>query len=139
VAHRPAELVDVPEQGVAVGQPAARGDVVLQLREQPVGRTAAADLVQHVADVEEIDAHPRQCRVWHLHQPGRGQRAQDHAVAESAAGLLEVGFEQERQLAEPVRPLPAGLLQLGQPPTRRPAPRREQCRTQPDCQRRVTG
>ena len=139
IGRRPPELVDVPKKRVAAGQSAAMCHVRLQLGQQPVGWAAAGDLVEHVAYVEQVAVDAGQLGVRDLDQPGRGQRLEDDGVAETSAGLLEVGFEEERQLPEPLGPVAAVGFELGQPPWRRTSPRGEQGRPEFDRQRGVTG
>ncbi len=55
-------------------------------------------------------------------EPGRGDRTQRGGVPEPAAGLLQVGFEQEAELPGPLGPLAAQGVQFREPFGRLVAP-----------------
>ena len=105
----------------ASSRPEDPGHLVLLLEDEPVGGPAG-DLVQRVPRVHDrlvrgADPGPG---------PGGHPRGRDGLdgvhVAEAAAGLLEVGLEQESQLAAALGPFHVQRLQLGQPGARpRPA------------------
>ncbi len=97
------------------------------LREGQVLRAAAAAQLadEPSADVEEAYAFLLDVRDElrrRVGQLGRGDRAQDLALAQPAVGLLEVGLEEERQLTDLPDPAAAQVAQLGQQPGRRLPP-----------------
>ncbi|GAA3217279.1 hypothetical protein GCM10020256_20170 [Streptomyces thermocoprophilus] len=91
-------LVDLAEQGVGVEQAECAGDLVLFLEGEPVGGAAGGE-VEGVADVEEAAAGVVEAFAGCVGEPGCGDGAQGGGVAEAAAGLLEVGFEEVLQFA----------------------------------------
>ncbi len=106
-------LVDLAEQRVGVGEAAGGGDLVLFLEGEPVGG-AAGGQVEGVAGVEQEGAGRLEALAGGVGEPGGGDGPQGGGVAEAAAGLLEVGFQQEAQLALPPGAFLAQFAQLGQ-------------------------
>ena len=124
VADGPAGLGKRAQHRVGVEQAERARHLVLLLQHQPVG-AAAAHLVQGVPDVHDQfvgRAYPGARRGRH---PGGGDRLDGVHVPQAAPRFLQVGFEQEGELAEPLRALRPHRRELGQADTRRrPASRR---------------
>ena len=104
----------VAHERVRVQQPEHPGHLVLLLQDEPVGG-AAGDLVQRVPRVHDRlvrgpDPGPGTGR----HPRGRDGLDGVH-VPQPAPGLLEVGLEQESQLAAALGSFHVQRLQLGQP------------------------
>ena len=86
----------------ASSRPSVAGDRVLLLEHEPVG-AARGDQVQRVPDVEQQLVGLADPRARGRGDPGGGDGPHRLHVAQPAAGLLEVGFEQEGQLAARAR------------------------------------
>ncbi len=114
-------LVHLAQQRVRVEESELGRDLVLFLEGEPVGGPAG-DQVQGVAGVQEPPPGLGEALARGVGQPGRGDRPQCGGVAEAAAGLLEVGFEQEAQFPGPLGPLEAQGVQLREPFGRLVAP-----------------
>ncbi len=104
---------DLAQQRVLVGQPQCGGHRPLLLPDQHVDPAAGA-AAQLVPDVEQE-------RVGLLHlggglvgELGGGRGAQHLPLAEAAVGLLEVGLEEEGELADLAGPSAPEVPQLGQ-------------------------
>ncbi len=108
-------LVHLAQQDVGVEQAEAFGDLVLLLQGETVGGSPGGE-VEGVADVEEGAAGGVEALARGVGQPGGGDGAQRGGVAETAVGLLEVGFEEEAQFAGAVGALGAQVAQFGQAP-----------------------
>ncbi len=113
VRDRARGLVHLAQQGVGVEQPERLGHLVLFLEGEAVGGAAGGE-VEGVAGVEEGAAGPVEPFARGVRDPGGGDGAQGGGVAETAAGLLEVGFQEELQLARPLGPLLAQLVEGGE-------------------------
>ena len=83
--------------------------------DQPVGgpRRVAVQLAAHVEQRNPAALQHLACGASTSHEAAQA-RMRLH-VAQAAAALLEVGLEQEGELAEPLGPLAADLGQLRQP------------------------
>ncbi len=114
VRDRARGFVDLAQQGVGVEQAERSGDLVLFLEGEAVGGASGGE-VEGVADVEEGAARPVEPFAGGVGDPGGGDGAQGGGVAEAAAGLLEVGFQEERELARPFRAFPAERDEGGEP------------------------
>ncbi len=108
-------LIHLPQQGVRVEQPELGGDLVLFLEREPVGRAPGGE-VQGVAYVEQPAPGVVEALARGVGQPGCGDGAQDGGVAQTAAGFLQVGFQEVLQLALALGALGGQLLEFGQPP-----------------------
>lgn len=106
-------LVDLAQQDVGVEQAEGLGDLVLFLEGEPVGGAPGGE-VEGVAGVEEGAAGLGESFAGRVGDPGGGDRAQGGGVAEAAAGLLEVGFQEELELAHPFRAFLAELVEGGE-------------------------
>ncbi len=106
-------LVHLPQQGVGVEQAEFGGDLVLFLEGEAVGG-APGRQVQGVAYVEEGAAGLGEALAGRVGEPGGGDGPQRGGVAESAAGLLQVGFEEVAEFAVARGAFLAQLAQLGQ-------------------------
>ncbi|GAA3043074.1 hypothetical protein GCM10020000_22750 [Streptomyces olivoverticillatus] len=106
-------LVDAVQQGVGVGQAEGGGDLVLLLEGETVGGPAGGQ-VEGVAGVEQEGAGVFEALTRGVGEPGGGDGAQRGGVAQAAASLLEVGFEEEAELALAAGPFLAHLAQFGQ-------------------------
>ena len=102
------------QQRIGVGQAKDPGHLVLFLQHQPVAGPAG-HLVQGVPCVQDGLLRGPGPRPWPGSYPGRGHGVDGLRVAQAAPGLLEVGFEQERQVAAARGPLLMQHLQLRQP------------------------
>lgn len=91
-------LVDLAQQGVGVEESERLGDLVLFLEGEPVGGPAGRE-VQGVAGVQQGAARLGESFAGGVGDPGGGDGSQRGGVAEAAAGFLEVGFEEELELA----------------------------------------
>jgi len=114
VGDRAAGAGQLPQQRVPVEQAERARDLVLLLEDEPV-QAAAGDLVQHVARVEDLlvgGAHPGARRGG---DPGRRDRLDGVHVPLAAAGFLEVGLEEEGELAVQPGAFLVQLLELGEP------------------------
>ena len=78
-------------------------------------------------------------RPWPGSHPGRGHRVDGFRVAQAAPGLLQIGFEQEREFAAARGPLLVQHLQFGQPGAGAGPPVRQDARPQVAGQRRIPG
>ena len=130
------------EQRVGVGVPEGGGDAVLLLQQQPVpgpapGRGGAP--VQLAPHVEQHLVRLPYGRARSVRDLSDRERVQRVHVAQPAAGLLEVGLEQERHLAERPSPLAGRLGQLVEPGGRAGPPGRPGRRQQPGAQVPVAG
>ncbi len=114
VGDDPGGLVDLAQQGVGVEEAEFGGDLVLFLEGEPVGGASGAQ-VEGVAYVEEAAAGLGESLARGVGEPGGGHRAQGGGVAQSAARLLEVGFQEVLQLALAFGAFLAQLPQGGQP------------------------
>ncbi|CAM5627501.1 hypothetical protein SFUMM280S_11465 [Streptomyces fumanus] len=106
-------LVDLAQQGVGVEQAEFGGDLVLFLEGEPVGGAAGGE-VQGVTDVEEAAAGLGEALAGGVGEPGGGDGAQGGGVAQAAAGLLEVGFEEVLEFALAFGAFGAEFLEFGQ-------------------------
>lgn len=106
-------LVDLAQQGVGVEEAEGLGDLVLFLEGEAVGGASGGE-VQGVAGVQEGAAGLGEAFAGGVGDPGSGHGAQGGGVAEAAAGLLEVGFQEELELAHPFRALLAELVEGGE-------------------------
>lgn len=106
-------LVDLAEQGVGVEEAECPGDLVLFLEGEAVGGAPGGE-VEGVAGVQEGAAGLDKAFAGGVGDPGRGHRAQGDGVAEAAAGLLQVGFQEELELARPLGTFPAELVEGGE-------------------------
>lgn len=113
VRDAPGGLVHLAQQGVGVEQAECGGDLVLFLERKPVGG-AAGRQVQRVPYVEEPAAGVGESLARGVGEPGGGDGAQRGGVAQSAAGLLEVGFQEVLQLALPFGAFGAELPEFGE-------------------------
>ncbi len=107
-------LVHLAQQGVGVEEAEGGGDLVLFLEGEAVGGAAGGE-VEGVAGVEEDAAGLGEAFTGGVGDPGGGDGAQGGGVAQSAAGLLEIGLQEELELALALGPLAAELVQGGQP------------------------
>jgi hypothetical protein len=121
------------EEGVLVGKAEGGGHRALLLADEDVDR-AAGPAAQLVPDVEEEGVGLLHLGGGLVGELGGGRGAQHLSLAQAAVGLLEVGFEQEGQLADLAGPPAAQVAQLrqqaggGRAPAaegRRPEPRGE--------------
>ena len=131
-------LVHLAQQGVGVEQAEFGGDLVLFLEGEAVGG-AAGRQVQGVADVEQAAAGVVEALAGGVGQPGGGDGAQGGGVAQAAAGLLEVGFQEVLQLALALGALGAQLLEFGEALGRLVAPVGEDGRAQSGGEAEVAG
>ena len=111
---------DEPGRGGHIGQELVGvvvaeqgGGSVVVLARQPVA-AAAGDDVHRVTDVEELLVCGVDGSVGPVGEPGGGEGTQHGHVAQPAAGLLEVRFEQVGEVALARVPLRDLLLQLRQ-------------------------
>lgn len=95
--------------------------------------------MQGVTDVEKAPAGVGEALARGVGEPGGGDGAQRGGVAQAAAGLLEVGFEEELQLALALGALGAQLLEFGETFRRLVAPVGEDGRAQSCGEAEVAG
>ena len=95
-----ADAADLPLRRLGVGEPEPLGQVGPQLGGDPVGG-AAGDVVQRVAQVEQLQPPGLQVGVRDVDEPGGDQRLEDGGVAQPADRLLEVRDRDVRELALP--------------------------------------
>ncbi|OAR22356.1 hypothetical protein A8W25_22130 [Streptomyces sp. ERV7] len=138
VRDGPRGLVHLAQQHVRVQHTERGGDGVLLLKGEAVGGPAGGQM-QCVADVQEPAPGLAQALAGRVGEPGRGDRAQGGGVPQPAARLLEVGFEQELQLALALGPFAAQRVELGQPLGGEIAPVREDGGAQGGRQALLTG
>lgn len=106
-------LVHLAQQRIGVEEAEVGGDLVLLLEGEAVGGAAGRE-VQCVAGVQQDAAGLGEPLAGCVGDPGGGDGAQGGGVAESAAGLLEVGFQEELELALAVGPFAAEFVERGQ-------------------------
>ncbi|OUZ05879.1 hypothetical protein BHE94_18930, partial [Bacillus pumilus] len=92
------------------------GDLGNELGQQPVA-ASARDLVQRVADVQQLLAQRLGLVAREVDEPGRQQRAQRHRVAQTATGLLEIGHGSMGEPPESLDALVPGRPDLPDPST----------------------
>ena len=125
VRHGATDVTHTAQQGVRVEEAEVGRHRILLLQLEPVDRASGHD-VQCVTNVEQSIAgmiEPGGVRV--IGHPRGGDRSQRKDVAQPAARFLEIGFEEEGELALPVPAFAACLQQLGQPLARGPSPVRQ--------------
>lgn len=98
VGESAGRLVDLAQEGVGVEEAEGGGDLVLFLEGEAVGGAPGGE-VEGVADVEEAAAGVVEALAGRVGEPGGGDGAQRGGVAEAAAGLLEVGFQEVLEFA----------------------------------------
>ncbi len=131
-------LGDGGEQLVGVGEPAGDGHGILFGEQQPV-QVPAGHRLQRVPDVEQLGVCLVDGAVRAVGDPAGRQRAQDGDIAQPAAGLLQIGFEQVGRLAVALAALGQGVQQLRQPAPDATAPVPEQGGAGAHHQRPVAG
>ena len=135
----PAGQADLAQQRVLVGHargPSATGRC--SWRTSTSLRAAGAP-AQLVADVEQEGVGRLDLRGRLVAELGGGDGAQHLPLAQPAVGLLEVGLEQEGQLADLPGAAAAQVAQLGQQPGRRLPPAGEGRRPEPGGELGVAG
>ena len=113
VGDGPGRAGQHPEQHVPVEQPERPGHLVLLLEHQPV-QAPPGDLVQRVPGVEDLLVRGADLGTWRGRHPGGRHRLDRVHVPQPAPGLLQVGLEQEGELAAGPGPLVVRGVQLGQ-------------------------
>ena len=98
VGHGPPGPGQHAQQDVPVEQPERGGHLVLLLEHQPV-QAATGHIVQRVPGVEYLLVRGAHLRAGRGRHPGGRDRLDRVHVSQPAAGLLQVGLEQEGQLA----------------------------------------
>ena len=135
-SRRPARLTS-RSRASSSGRPERVGHRALLLTDQDVGGPAGAP-AQLVADVEQERVGGLELGRRLVAELGRGDGAQHLALAQAAVRLLDVGFEQERELAQLAGPLAAQVAQLREQPGRRLPPAGEGRRPEPGGELGVT-
>lgn len=114
VPDPPGRHADLPMQRIRVGEAHQVRHLVGLAAEQSIQSASGRD-VQGVADVQQPSVRHLDARMRPVGQPGRRKCSKHDHVAEAAAGLLQVGFEQVRRVAVRLEPLVQRAQQLRQP------------------------
>ena len=110
-------LAEVPQQGIASAQAESLSDIVLVLSAQDVGGTSIlrqGAIVQGVTYVKQQVPDVGKSLAWHVRHPGCRDGIKDAGVAQTAVGLLEVGFEEVGRFSVTCAPLDHGFANLAQ-------------------------
>ena len=114
VGHGAPGARELAQQRVPVQQAGGARHLVVLLEDQPVGG-APGDLVQDVPGVQDRLVRGADPRPRGGSDPGGRDGLDRVHVPQTAPGLLEVGLEQEGQLAEDPGPFVMQVTQFGEP------------------------